>query len=491
METQQDTRMIEKHLYREVAGKIATLIDSGTYRPGDRVPSIRELSRQEQVSINTVKVAYGFLEDRRVIEARPQSGYYVSARLPEIPREPEINTNDISPLNISSSNLVVRIMRDVLDPAKVQFGAAIPDPSLIPWEKLSRILASEARRHKSESTLYAMPPGSKRLRHQVAKWMIKAGCMLNGEEIVITSGASEAVFLALRSICKPGDTVAVGAPIYFNFVQMLELLDLRVIEIPNSPIDGLHLESLRHALQHNRIACCLVVSNYDNPLGSSLSNERKEELAKLLANAGVPLIEDDINGDLSHGDERPTVAKAWDRTGNVLLCSSFSKTLAPGYRVGWISPGRYMDKVLHQKIVTNIASATPTQLAVAEFLENGGYAHHLRSISKVYAAKVARMAEAIGTYFPTGTRVTRPAGGFTLWVELAENIDTVALYAKAEKMKITIAPGSLFSTSGKFANCLRLNSAFWSEDTRWAVEALGRMCHEYTDWTQQAVSAGK
>ncbi len=470
--------MSENHLYQEVAEKIATMVENGTYRPGDRVPSIRELSRQNQVSINTVKVAYGYLEDRCIIEARPQSGYYVCARLPDVPHEPEIDETEFLPSQVSSSKLVVKIMRDVHDPTKVQFGAAIPDPALIPAEKLARILASETRRHRVESAVYAMPPGQKRLRHQVARWMTRAGCVLNPDELIITAGASEAVFLALRAICRPGDTVAIGSPIYFNFVQMFEILDLRVIEIPNSPLEGLHIESLRQALEHNQIACCVVVSNFDNPLGSSLSNERKEELVKLLQEARVPLIEDDINGDLDHKGERPTVAKAWDRNDNVLLCSSFSKTLAPGYRVGWIAPGKYLEEVLHQKIVSNIASTSPTQLAVAEFLENGGYAYHLRKIGKAYATKVARMAEAIGTYFPSGTRVTRPEGGFALWLELSKNIDTGILYAEAARERITVAPGTLFSTSGRYRNCLRLNGAFWSEETRWAVEALGKMVHK-------------
>jgi DNA-binding transcriptional MocR family regulator len=226
-----------------------------------------------------------------------------------------------------------------------------------------------------------------------------------------------------------------------------------------------------------------VVSNFDNPLGSSLSNERKEELVKILQGAQVPLIEDDINGDLCHNVDRPTVAKAWDRHENVLLCSSFSKTLAPGFRVGWIAPGKYFEEILHQKIVSNIASTSPTQLAVAEFLENGGYASHLRKIGKAYAAKVAKMAEAIGTYFPSGTKVTRPEGGFTLWLELDKNINTGTLYAEALKKSITIAPGTLFSNSGRYSNCLRLNGAFWSEETRWAVEALGRMVHKLADCT--------
>jgi DNA-binding transcriptional MocR family regulator len=467
--------MTETHLYKEIADRIAGLVERGTFKAGDKVPSIREMSRQAQVSINTIKIAYGYLEDKCIIEARPQSGYYVCPKAPELPREPIIDRDGFSPVDISSSELVVRIMKDTLDPAKVQFGAAIPDPGLMPAEKLGRILAAEVRTHKIESTSYSIPPGSRKLRGQIGKWMIKAGCTLTPEDIIITSGAAEAVYLALQVICRPGDTVAIGTPIYFNFVEMFKLLGLRVIEIPNSPVDGLHLELLEHVLKENDIACCLVISNFDNPLGSSLSDERKKALVTLLHEHDVPLIEDDINGDLSFADDRPSVAKAWDRSGNVLLCSSFSKTLAPGYRIGWIAPGKFRDAILQRKLVTTVACASPTQLAIAEFLENGGYAHHLRTIRKAYAAKLAQLSDAVAHSFPQGTRVTRPKGGFILWLELPEGYDAMELYAAAAKKKITIAPGSIFSTTQRFNNCLRLNGAYWSEKNRWAVEELGSL----------------
>jgi len=465
-------------LYRQVAERLAALVAGGTFRTGDRLPSIREMSRQAQVSINTVRVAYSHLEDRCLIEARPQSGYYVCPRPLELPREPRISPRPMGPQEISASKLVVRMMKDTLDGGKVQFGAAIPDPQLIPAQKLGRILAVACRNHAPESASYATSPGSRQLRGQIARWMLKAGCTLNPEELIITTGASEAVFLALQVLCRPGDTVAIGSPIYFNFVEMLQLLRLRVIEIPTSPTEGLHLETLRHALRTNKIACCVVIANFDNPLGSCLTDGKKQNMVEMLEAAGVPLIEDDINGDLSHGDDRPSVAKAWDRTGNVLLCSSFSKTLAPGYRLGWIAPGRYLEETLHRKLVTNIASASPPQLAVAEFLANGGYGHHLRTIRKAYATKLARMGDAIARYFPAGTRVTRPAGGFSLWLELPADVDTVALYARAEAQNIVIAPGRIFSTRSQYRNCLRLNGAFWSEETRWAVESLGGMAAE-------------
>ncbi len=473
-------------LYREVADQVAGLISQGTFRAGDKVPSIRQMSRQMKVSINTIKVAYSLLEDACIIEAKPQSGYYVRPQLPAIPEEPTFYPPRPVSLRLTSTELVIRLMQDILDPQKVQFGAAIPSPDLIPEHKLSRILTTVNRRHSRESAAYAIPPGNKKLRVQIARRMLRAGCSINPAEIIITNGAAEAVFLALRTICRPGDTVAVGSPIYFNFIQMLKELGLNIVEIASSPTTGLHLESLEIALQQTDVQACLVISNFNNPFGICLSDEKKEQLVQLLARYQVPLIEDDINGDLSFNDHRPPVARSWDRDGSVLLCSSFSKTIAPGYRVGWIAPGKYFEGILHQKLITNLASASPTQLAIAEFLESGGYDHHLRTIRREYAAKVARMAEAVGQLFPKGTRVTRPEGGFSLWVEMPDGIEGLELYKAAWENGITIAPGTVFSTSGNFSNCLRLNGAFWCEENSWAIETLGLKAKELASGLQSS-----
>jgi len=464
---------VDKSLYEQVAERVAFLVDEGTYRPGDRVPSIRGLSQQFQVSINTVKEAYRLLEDRRVIEARPQSGYYVCARLPEAVGAPKISPPELSPATVSTSELTVRVLRDILNPELVQFGCAIPNPELLPIDRLNRMLSSEARRFRTQSIAYAMPPGNPRLRKQISQRLVLSGCTLRPDEIVITDGCTEAVALALRCLCTPGDTIAVETPVYYNFLQLVESLGLKALEIPTDPSEGISLEALAYALEHNPVKACLVISNFNNPLGSRMSDVRKRQLVELLARHAIPLIEDDIYGDLAHDGDRPSVAKAYDRQGLVLLCSSFSKTLAPGYRVGWIAPGRFQEQLERLKMVNSIASASPTQMAIAEFLANGGYDHHLRTIRRVYANKVAQMAEAIGRSFPAGTRVSRPRGGFSLWVEMPPRVDAVQLYRQAIGAGITLAPGNLFSVSGKYRNCVRLNAAFWSEREERAVQKLG------------------
>lgn len=473
-------------LYEKVASKISYLIDQGTLRPGDRVPSIRNLSKQMQVSINTVKEAYSLLEDRRLLEARPQSGYYVRARLPELPAEPVVDRPGINPAEVNLSKIYQIVMQDFLDPKLLQLGIAMPSLELLPVEKLNRMLAREVRRFSAQAVSYELPPGNLRLRKQIAQRMLLSGCTLSPDQIVITSGCVEAVVLSLRVLCKPGDTVAIETPVYFNFLQLIEDLGLKALEIPASPRGGISLEALEYALDNNagEVKACIVISNFNNPLGSRMSDEDKLRLVQILEDYQVPLIEDDIYGDLSYDDARPSVAKSFDKTGNVLLCSSFSKTVAPGYRVGWIAAGRYQEQVERGKMLVNVATASPTQLAMAEFLANGGYEHHLRSIRRVYARQVAQMADAIGRAFPEGTRVSRPQGGFVLWVEMPKKVDSILLYKKAKGQGITIAPGSIFSIEGKYRNCVRLNAACWNPSVEVAIDTLGRLAAEQLNETE-------
>ncbi|MBI1864724.1 MAG: PLP-dependent aminotransferase family protein [Nitrospirae bacterium] len=372
-------------LYERVADRITLLIDRGTLRPGDRVPSVRKLSETQDVSISTALQAYRILEDRGMIEARPQSGYYVRPRLWRRPPEPEVSAPASIPTRVGTGDLIMRVLKSVRDPEMVQFGAAVPSP-----------------RHPRQSTAYDMPPGNEALRIQVARRMIEAGCTLGPHDLVTTCGAQEALNLCLKAVAKPGDTIAIESPTFYGILQAIEVLGLRALPIPTHPREGVNIEALRFAVEQKRVRACLFVTNYSNPLGSCTSDANKRRLVQTLAERDVPLIEDDIYGDLHFGPERPKVAKAFDRKGLVLLCSSFSKTLAPGYRVGWIAPGRFKERVEYLKFVSNIATPSLPQMAVAEFLSNGGYDRHLRRIRKVYADQVARTTRAISRYFPEG-----------------------------------------------------------------------------------------
>jgi len=463
-------------LYEEVASKIGEMIDRGTYRPGDRVPSIRDLSRKMRVSINTAIEAYAHLENCGMIEARPQSGFYVRSRVPE-PRvdPPERHAEELISCCVSVEETPRRILRSLSDVSLVPLGSGIPNPDLLPVDKLNRMLSTESRRFPLQSVSYAGVRGTQRLRTQIVKRALDYGCTLSPEEIVVTAGCVEAVTLALQATCQPGDTVAIASPVYYTFLHSIQWLGLKILEIPSTPQEGMSIEVLNYAIRHNTVNACLVISNFNNPLGSVIPDERKRELVALLSQRDIPLIEDDVYGDLAFGLSRPVAVKAYDEKGLVLYCSSFSKTLAPGYRVGWIVPGKFHRRVRQLKAFFNIATASPTQLAIAEFLTNGGYDHHLRRLRRVYSRQVAKTRDAVGRTFPPGTRITHPEGGFILWVEMPKEVDAQKLYEEAMKKKIGIAPGTLFSTGDRFKNCIRLNAAFWSERVEQALETVGGM----------------
>ncbi len=478
MKTNAQVQTRQKLLYEEVGFKIRSMIEKGTYRAGERIPSIRNLSRQMRVSINTVMEAYSNLENIGVIEARPQSGYYVSYRPPqsEVKRENKKIIEDLAPNCVTFADVPLQVMRNLYNTSLVPLGGGTPNPDLLPIDKLNRMLATESRRFRIQSVSYTGAPGMKRLRTQIAKRSINAGCNLAPEDIMITSGCIEAIMLALQATCRPGDIVAIGSPIYYTFLHSLQCMGLKVLEIPSTPEEGISLAVLRYAIKHNPVHACLIISNFNNPLGSLLTDDKKRELVALLAKQNIPLIEDDVYGDLAFGPTRPSAAKAYDEKGLVLYCSSFSKTLAPGYRVGWIVPGKFQQKVEQLKSVFNVATASPTQLAIAEFITNGGYDQHLRKLRRTYARQVDNIRGAIGRHFPQDTRVSHPEGGFILWVEMPEEVDSLELYETALQNGISIAPGIIFSITGdRFNNCIRLNAAYWSERIEHALETLGEI----------------
>lgn len=463
----------DNFIYEKIADRIAHLIRKGTYRPGGRVPSVRGLSRQMQVSISTVVKAYFHLENIGLIEARPQSGYYVRHQPVHVVGEPEHTIVPAVPTLVSVNELVMMVMRDAGNPDLVPLGLAAPNPEYLPVDKLNRILSQVARRNRSQGISYEFPPGSERLRVQLAQRALKSGCSLTPDQIMITSGCQEGVMLALRAVCRPGDTVAIESPVFYNLLQIIEMLDLKALEIPTDPNNGISLSALRYALEHNPVHACLVIPNFNNPLGSRMPDDNKRELVRLLSTRDIPLVEIDVYGDLGFSNERPCVAQSFDTKGLVIHCSSFSKTLAPGYRVGWVVPGRFKEKIERLKAVSNIATATLPQLALAEFLVTGGYDQYLRKIRVIYGRQVALMAQAVERFFPEGTRVGSPSGGFVLWVEMPERVDSIRLYELALQAGITIAPGRIFSASGKYSNYIRLNAAYWSRRIADAVAVIG------------------
>lgn len=461
------------NLYEKVAQQLAALIAQGTFRPGDRIPSVRRLSHQQEISITTCLTAYRLLEDRGLIEARPQSGYYVRVR--PLHAEPDVTRPRGGPSLVKIDELVMKVMRGMGAPGLVQLGAASPSPDLLPNERLHRALAAAGRRLLACGNHYCPTPGLPSLRVQIARRMLESGCAVAPDDVLVTCGAQEALVLSLRTVCRPGDTVAIESPMYFGVLQAIELAGVKAVEIATHPREGLRLDALRKVMATTAVKAVFVASSYSNPLGCCMPPDAKRELVAFLAKRDVPLVEDDTFGDLGHDNERPPVFKAYDKKGLVLLCSSFSKTLAPGYRVGWVSAGRYQEEVERQKFVTNVATPTLPQHALADFLANGGYDRHLRHIRRVYARQMGQMIGSIGHHFPPGTKVTRPAGGYVLWVELPASVSSLALFDRALEAGITLVPGPLFSARKGYDNFIRLNAAYWSPEVERAIATLGEL----------------
>lgn len=464
-------------LYNQIARNIARDIDRDLYRPGERLPGVRRLAQQYRISIATALEACRVLEDQGRLEARQRSGFFVRLHSAEKVAEPEISSPPKRPSLVKGQELALQLVKAANNPKLVSFGAAVPAAQFLPATAVNSAMRHALREHSARVGAYTFPPGDINLRRQIARHMTRIGCAVSPDEIVVTNGCQEALGLALRAITEPGDVVAVESPTYYGLFQVLDFLGLKALEIPTHPRDGISIEALEFALEQWRVKAVIATPNFSNPLGGCMSDARKQALVQLLRRKKITLIEDDVYGDLGFNGERPSVARSFDASGDTVIhCSSFTKTLAPGLRVGWIIAGRLQERIEYLKYVMNLAAPTAPQLAVAHLLEHGRYDRYLRQARQQYAQAVARMTRAVERYFPEGTRVTQPSGGFVLWLECANHVDAEALYEQALEHAICIAPGPMFSASRKYRNFIRLNSAVpWTPKTEKALVKLGQL----------------
>ncbi|MGQ4582687.1 aminotransferase class I/II-fold pyridoxal phosphate-dependent enzyme [Lysobacter sp. F60174L2] len=466
--------------YEALAEDVADSIRRGVLKPGDRLPSVRQASAARRVSPSTVFQAYYLLEARGLAESRPRSGYYVTRAAAAQPPEPELASRpDGESRSVDVSELVFEVMQASMARDVVPFGSAFPSPLLFPLDRLGRALATTAPHIDPWSTVDDLTPGNAELRRQIALRYLLGGVPVDADGIVVTNGALEALNLCIGAVTGPGDAVLVESPCFYATLQILERRKLRAIEVPTHPREGIDLDAVEAAIARHAPKACWVMSNFQNPLGASMPVERKRALVELLARHGIPLIEDDVYAELYFGSERPVPAKAFDRDGLVMHCSSFSKCLAPGHRIGWVAGGRFAGRIARHKLTTTLNTNVPSQLAIAHYLQRGGFDRHLRRLRKALAAQQSDCLAAVGRHFPRGTRVTRPGGGYFLWLELPEGVDALAIQRKAIANGISIAPGPMFSASRGFGNCLRLNCGHpLDARAQGALVTLGRLARQ-------------
>ncbi|CAM3037988.1 GntR family transcriptional regulator [Ectopseudomonas mendocina] len=462
--------------YEKFADEIAELIRTGVLGPGEKVPSVRHASRTYGVSPSTVFQAYYLLEDRGLIQARARSGYFVREHAKRPLHEPELTAHAAQTTEVDVSELVFSVLASLKDPHTVPFGSAFPSPDLFPLPRLAKSMAHALRMLSPHEIIADMTAGNADLRRQIALRYMVSGVMLPMEELVISNGAMEALNLCLQCVTQPGDLVAIESPTFYACLQVLERLQLKAVEIPVHPREGIDLGALSDSLKQLPIKACWFMSSLQNPLGASMSETKKQALYDLLVEHQVPLIEDDVYAELYFGSHPPKPVKSFDREGLVMHCSSFSKSLAPGYRIGWVAGGRYAEQIARLKLMTTISPSVPAQAALADYLQHGGYDRHLRKLRHALEMQQSAMLASAARHFPASTRVTRPSGGYFLWFEFPERLDSLQLLRLALAQGISLAPGPIFSASQGFRHCARLNYGHpWNPRNEQAMEVLGRL----------------
>jgi len=462
-------------LYQQIASDLAADIQQGIYAPGEKVPSVRKLSQLKSVSISTINQAYGLLEDQGLIRARPQSGYFVREGANEPIKPPPISKGG-TPQSVSKSDLIASMLNAVNQPDLLNFGAAITHDNYMPHKALQTHIQKVTRFQSSQIFSYIFSPGYEPLRRQIATRMREISVKCHQDEIVITQGCSEALSLCLSAATAPGDIIAVESPCYYGFLQLAELKGLKVIEIPTDSQTGISLDALTLALKQWPIKLIAVSSRYSNPTGAALNTEKQQKLYKLAQKNNLKILEDDIYGELGFSVPINTVLKTFDVDGRVMYCSSFSKTLSPGIRIGWCLPGNALNTIVKAQTFSSFSPSSLSQLALSSFLEAGQFDKHLRKLRLVCQYNIETISLAVRQHFPDGTQLSQPKGGYIVWIRLPDGMSSMTLQKSAREKGINIAPGTLFSNSNEFDQYLRLNCALpMDSELRQAIKVLGEL----------------
>jgi len=466
----------DDHIYLQVADGLEKMIAEEVLKIGDKLPSVRLLSDKYGISMGTAFQAYYHLEGRGLIESRPKSGYYVRFNHNRFPELPNLVTPEAVSHDVSVKEMIASIYTDIAATGITNFALAVPDASLLPGAKLNKSVVYALRNTKDNCMDYEHTQGNVELRKQITKLAFNWGGNVKPDEVIVTSGCLEAISLCLKAVTSPGDTVAIESPTYFGIYQAIESLGLKVVEISTDPINGVDLDHLQKSIKKFPIKACVFIPNFNNPLGSCMPDENKKKLVEIITKHNIPLIEDDIYGELYFGKTRPKNCKYYDTKGLVMYCSSLSKSLSPGYRIGWVIPGKFFDKVKQLKRIQNISGPTLTQAAMAHYLKHGRYEFHLKNLRKALHTQSLRYVQAIIKYFPPDTKVSRPYGGFILWLELNRKVNAFKLRTEAMKHHISIVPGKIFSAGNNYGNCIRICFGKpWNDDMDYGLMMLGKL----------------
>lgn len=453
--------------YKVLAETIIGAIDEGKLQLNDKMLSLRAFSQQHQVSMTTAVNCYDYLQDRGYLVSRPKSGYFIQQPIP-VQQQPALPQF----VGQVSANDGIDTPVDFHPFATAQLSEA-----LLPSQDMQKSFSHFAKTMNASALQYGNEWGSDELRSALAGHFSKQGFAFTPDELLIQNGCLDAVRMAVECISHEGDTIAVASPCFSGLLNILRLLNRKILEIPSTE-NGLDLLQLTSLIRHGQIKALLVTANFQNPLGRSLSNEQKQALAELANQFHFPIIEDDVYAELGASSHLPLPIKYWDRGGDVIWCSSFSKTLSASFRVGWCLPGRHFDAMKMRRKVETLSVNLPLQYILADFINTGKYAKHLSRIKVMLQGQLAAYRGYLFKRINAPLAVSSPVGGLVLWCQVA-GMDAGQLTKKLAAHGIGIRPGNLFSTRDFYGDYFRLNCGWpLSEDKKKQLDVVCELINE-------------
>ena len=467
---------MKEPVYVSFANKMAAMIDSGIYKAEDKLPSIRSLHKENGLSIGTVLQAFNYLMDKGLIVSREKSGYFVNHDFGKKLPLPKVAPVSLSERSVHIDQLLQKLRFDGSGRNFVSFANALPDHRLLPFNGIKRAIQQTSRDVSGNYLKLESRNGNEALREEIAKRSFFWKGSTHADELVITNGTTEAILCCLQAVTKPGDTVLVQDPCFYGIMQVLECLDLRIATIPSHPENGVSVADIKEACKKLAIKACVLVSNFNNPDGASISTEGKKQIAAFANTHQVPVIEDDLYGELFFNGRRPDTIKAYDTDGWVMYCNSFTKTLVPGFRIGWCAAGRFTYDVARIKSMHNGSTSNFGQRVVLQLLSSGSYERHLQKFRLELHKNLIRTTTLIEQHFPKGTKLSRPNGGLVIWVELPEHINAAELQETAFRRDVSYAPGEIFSSKGDYQHYIRICYCnLWENKVQKALIKLGEL----------------
>jgi DNA-binding transcriptional MocR family regulator len=467
--------------YQDLVEQLKRQIQSGIWNPGDKLPSLRKQSEHTGLSLMTVLHAYQLLESQGWIVSQDRSGYRVSQRTKKQDRA-EVPAAVSGTEHVDINEFIFEVLQNSKKPSMVNFGFAYPDHDLFPRYHVTKALSAAARSMPISNTFDNLPPGNEQLRSIIAKRYAARGVEVSPDEIVITAGALEALNLSLQACTRPGDWVVVESPAFYAALQSLERLGLKALSVRTDPLEGIDLDSLERALQTHDVKACWLMSNFQNPLGFTMTNERKQQVVELIQRYKVALIEDDVYSEL-YADKDPVhPLRMYDDVGNIMLCSSFSKSLTAGLRIGWVVAGKRALDIQKLQLMSTLATSAPIQETLVHYLTSRNYESHLKQLRKKLSDRKNKMTALLNKLLPDSVKVLSQQGGYFIWLELPKHTDSIQIYQEALKQNVSIAPGKMFSLTEQYNNCIRLNASLDLNTHRLeALRALVEIIERHVD----------